>query len=95
MRLTIIPLDNVVTIDGISFNTIDLSSIPLDVHAIQWYNTIGEVEIKDVETGRMLRNNTIDSISTYQSIIDQFYILKNEADAKQAEITAEETIIEV
>ena len=45
MRMTIIPIDSRVTIDGISIGDLDLSWIPENVHAVQWYDTYGEVEL--------------------------------------------------
>jgi len=45
MRLTIIPIDKTVYVDGNS-RFLDLSScaIPENIHALQWYETEGEVE---------------------------------------------------
>lgn len=50
MRLTIIPFDGFVNVDGNSkFQPLDLSScgIPIDVHALQWYDTRGWIEFRD------------------------------------------------
>lgn len=49
MRLIIIPSDKFISIDGQGLLDIeqDLSWIPPDVHAVQWYDTWGEVEYKD------------------------------------------------
>ena len=44
MRLTIIPSDGAVYKDGISYSRLDLNFIPQDVHALQWYETEGEIE---------------------------------------------------
>ena len=46
MRLTIIPTDGAVYIDGAAYSGLDLSFIPTDVHALQWYDTYGELEFK-------------------------------------------------
>jgi hypothetical protein len=45
MKLTIIPVDKTVYVDGNS-RVLDLSScgIPVNIHALQWYETEGEVE---------------------------------------------------
>lgn len=43
MRLTIIPNDNMVIIDGVGA-IVDLSHLPATVHAIQWDGSAGEVE---------------------------------------------------
>ena len=49
MRLTIIPSDNAVYINGVFKATLDLSdcNIPSTVHALQWYDTRGWIEPKD------------------------------------------------
>ena len=49
MRLTIIPSDKKVGVNGLTFSDINLSScaIPANIHALQWYETEGEVEFTD------------------------------------------------
>ena len=50
MRLTIIPIDGSVIVDGDpKFQPLDLSAcgIPADVHALQWYSTRGWIEFRD------------------------------------------------
>ena len=50
MRLTIIPSDGFVNVDGNpKFQPLDISGcdIPADVHALQWYETRGWVEFRD------------------------------------------------
>jgi hypothetical protein len=44
MRLTIIRADGAVYKDGFSYAGLDLSDVPANVHALQWYETEGEVE---------------------------------------------------
>jgi len=48
MRLTIIPSDNCVYVNGVAKNNLNLSAcgIPSDVHALQWYETRGWIEPK-------------------------------------------------
>jgi hypothetical protein len=58
MRLTFISGDRAVYINGVSYSDIDLSScgIPSDVHALQWYDTYGEIELKrSFVNGRMFQ----------------------------------------
>jgi predicted metal-dependent hydrolase len=49
MRVTIIPEDKFISIDGKGLLNIqhDFSWIPQNVHAVQWYDTWGEVEYND------------------------------------------------
>ena len=46
MKLTIVPDDKKVGIDGVFLSNINLSTcgIPANIHALQWYETEGEVE---------------------------------------------------
>jgi hypothetical protein len=75
MRLTVITQDSYVNINSVGYK-VDLSSLPPGIHAIQWYETWGEIEWED-ETGRMVRNEVIGSITDYQWIIDAWNV-KNE-----------------
>jgi hypothetical protein len=51
MRLTIIPTDGTVIIDGVPRCELSLSScnIPNNVHALQWYDIKGWIEFQDPE----------------------------------------------
>lgn len=91
MRVTIIPVDGSVSVDGVGFGRLDLSFIDPSVHAVQWYDTHGEVEIKDPVTGRMVANEVITSIDAYQPAIDGWQTAKaaqDEAIAAEAAQTA-------
>jgi hypothetical protein len=44
MKLTIIRADGAVYKDGVSYSGLDLTAVPADVHALQWYGTEGEIE---------------------------------------------------
>jgi hypothetical protein len=83
MRVTVIPSDGLVSIDGEGFSGIDLSSLASSIHAIQWYDTEGEVEIKDVR-GRMVENREITSFDEFAFVISLWEAakLKAEQEAK-------------
>lgn len=81
MRVTIIPVDGSVSVDGKGFGGLDLSFMDASVHAVQWYETHGEIEVKDPVTGRMVANEVITSIDAFQPAINLW----------QAAKTAEET----
>jgi hypothetical protein len=76
MRITIIPSDGFISVDGEGFSGLDLSFIDKNIHAIQWYNTEGEVEMKD-NTGRIITNQKITSLSTYQKALEKWQEIKN------------------
>ena len=81
MRLIIVPDDGSVSVDGKGFGGLDLSFMDASVHAVQWYETHGEIEVKDPATGRMIANEVITSIDAFQPAINLW----------QAAKTAEET----
>ena len=76
MSLTIIPVDGYVNVDGKGFEGLDLSFMDASVHAVQWYETHGEVEVKDPVTGRMVANEVITSIDAFQPALDAWQAAK-------------------
>jgi hypothetical protein len=62
MRLTIIPVDGAVYKDGYSYSGLDLSSVPANVHALQWYETEGEIEFSGKPK---LQNETITELPSW------------------------------
>jgi hypothetical protein len=88
MKLTIIPSDKTICIDEQCILGIqqDLSWIPTDIHALQWYDTYGEVEYNDGSP-----NEKIEELGIYQqAVIDhQNEIQRIEDEKITAEIAAE------
>jgi hypothetical protein len=86
MRVTIITEDGFVSIDNEGYGELDLSFIPYAVHALQWYDTDGEIEYQD-DRGRATENKVITSLTEFP-YFDQCYQLwqqaKVEADAHAA-----------
>lgn len=87
MKVTIVPADNSVSIDGVGLGELDLSFMDASVHAVQWYETHGEIEIKDPVTGRMVENRVITSIEPFQPAIDAWQARKTLVDQAAAAIT--------
>ena len=85
-RVTIIPDDEFVSVDGESYHDIDLSFINSDIHAVQWYGDEGEVEYKD-ERGRATHNEIIISLEPFQAALDAWAVKKAEVESilEQAE----------
>jgi len=85
MRLTIIPGDKYIAIDNNGLLDIqqDLNWIPSNVHALQWYDTWGEVEYND-ETP----NERIENLGIFEQAVadfnDEKKILQDELDAIEA-----------
>ena len=74
MKLTIIPIDGAVYVDGVSYAGLDLSGcqIPDDVHALQWKDTAGWIEFVD----------NADGIKPQNQLITELPLWANEAKAK-------------
>jgi hypothetical protein len=94
-RVTIIPVDGFCSVEGNGYIGIDMVSVPEDVHAIQWYGTHGEVEIKDSVTGKLVRNEFITDLSAYQSVLASYWATRTAVEASQAAAIADDQIVEV
>jgi hypothetical protein len=81
MKLTIIPSDKTIGIDGKFYLDIqeDFSWVPADVHAVQWYETWGEVEFID----KNVPNERIEELGIYEQAIE---IYDNETKKIQDEL---------
>ncbi len=79
MRVTIITTDQYCAVDGEGYYGVDMSSVPLDQYAVQWYETWGEVEYRTVD-GYKPPNTRIDSIEPYQPVLDSWAVKKYEHD---------------
>jgi len=80
MRVTIVADDNIVLVGSQFPQTVDCSALVAEgKHAVQWYETYGEVEFKggfDVERGIQTRppNQFITDFSPYQSYLDAYNV---------------------
>jgi len=61
MRLCIITNDKMISKDGEAYSGLDVSYIPTTVHALQWYETYGEIEHKNNQLGIKPPNEHITS----------------------------------
>jgi hypothetical protein len=88
MRITIIPSDKTIGIDGEFLLKIeqDFSWIPENVHAVQWYDTWGEVEYADGSP-----NERIEELGLYEQAIVDF---NNEIQRIEDKQKAQEEAIE-
>ena len=69
MRVTIIPIDKWIRKDDISINLPEWNFNDSNIHAIQWYNTKGEIEYKETEDSPQ-RNESITDDSILQPYLD-------------------------
>jgi hypothetical protein len=77
MKLTIIPSDNTVYVDGICYGDIDMSWIPeIDgkiIHAVQWSDNEGEIEFVGSE-----QNLKIKTVGVFKKAVDLWKIKKQD-----------------
>jgi hypothetical protein len=72
MKVSIVPVDGAVSVDGVGFGNLDLSSVSPSVHAVQWYDTYGVVEFKEffLDGGvTKPQNQLIVSFSEYEPVL--------------------------
>lgn len=84
MRVTILPDDKSVSVNGEWYADLDLSFLDSTIHAVQWYDTHGEIERKDPVTKRMTSNEEITSFDEFQPAIAAWQAKKDEVAAATA-----------
>ena len=88
MRVTIVPIDKIVNIDGTVISGVDLSFIDPSVHAVQWYGTTGSVEYKDVNLDDIIKlthQEEITDIAPFQMAIDAALAKKQKTELEQGQ----------
>jgi len=88
MRVTIIPDDGFVSVDGVGYAGLDLSAIDPSIHAVQWYGDNGEVEVRNPVTRKMVENRSITSFDEFQPVLNVWQAKKDEVAA------AAQTVVE-
>jgi len=93
MRLTIIPCDKSVYIDGVAYLDIDMTWIPTiegkEIHAVQWSNDEGEIEF----VGNF-QNLKIETLGVFEKAIKLWKVQKEKAEKLEKQrIEEEERII--
>lgn len=76
MRVTIIPADGFVSVNGEGYGRLDLSFMGADIHALQWYGTDGEIERRDGR-GRIVANEEFADLTPYQPALDAWQVAKS------------------
>lgn len=91
MKLVIVADDKRVCVDGVCYDDLNMTSLDVLVHAVQWNGQFGEVEYKPVfEDGQIAKpqNQIITSIDQYQWAVDAWNIAKAAEDVAIAEAKA-------
>jgi len=71
MKVTIVPEDKTVVVDGLAASNIDMSGIDQHIHAVQWRDNKGEIEWKESSEGGM-HNEEIFSFERFEFILDRY-----------------------
>ena len=99
MKLTIIKNDGAVYKDSVSYDNLSLPTIPSDVHALQWNESIGHIEfvdnVKGNETITELPSWANDALTAWQTAYEfqqaEIARLQAEAETKRLAKLAEQT----
>jgi len=62
MKLSIVTDDKMVAKDGVGYFDLDISYVQNTVHALQWYETYGEIEYKSTGPYRKPENEQITAL---------------------------------
>lgn len=79
MRITVIADDKSISIDGETYDKISMPELPSNIHAIQWYDTFGEIEFKtEVQGNKFIKpeNQIITDLNSYSWIAEKHAIAK-------------------
>jgi len=90
MKLTIIADDNSVFVDGDGLDGLDLSALDASIHAVQWYDTYGEVEYKT----QFVDGSLIKPVNQVITSVDEFSWVLQVLSDKKAALAAEQSAIE-
>lgn len=73
MKITILPSDGVVGVDGL-FRLVDLADVSPTIHAVQidTAKNRGEIEFREAEDGSRAANERITDFTPFQKYVDRF-----------------------
>ena len=61
-KLTIVPTDGRISVDGLAYIELSMTGVPKNIHALQWYGKGGEIEYIADDYGETKPNTRIDSL---------------------------------
>ena len=87
MRLSVVVSDATVYLDGVPMMGLDLSCVPADVHAFQWYGDKGEIEFIAGDTKPA--NASVSELPSWtEQAIQKWNEAKQAKDAEEAHFAA-------
>jgi hypothetical protein len=89
MKLTIVPDDKAVYVDGLAIFGFDMSPVPSNIHALQWKANIGWLEYVDADDGSKPQNQVITEIPDWATTLyNEWLTQKADNDARAAAAAA-------
>jgi hypothetical protein len=73
MRVTVIPEDKWIRKDEVSVNLPEWNFHDPDIHAIQWYDTYGEIEWKNPQRNESITDDSI--LQPYLAALDAYLVV--------------------
>lgn len=81
MRVTIVPIDETVIVDGRAITGIDMSNIDSEIHAVQWGGEGGEIEYVVNSEGIKPPNMKITDLAQFQPQLNEWTVKRDAQDA--------------
>jgi hypothetical protein len=88
MRVTVIPADRTVIVDGDARKVCKRVAFPKGVTAIQWYGKGGEIEFDRDDEGHRPENKKITDFTSYQGFVIEHAKAKKRDEDARAEVKA-------
>ena len=82
MKLTIVPADKMIIVDGVPVRVPD-AAYPAGVHAIQWYGDKGEIEYTNAPGEPKPLNKAITDVTPYLPLVEAWKVEKARQDAER------------
>jgi hypothetical protein len=81
-----------VGVDGLFYSDLNAEQLAPNVHAVQWYETHGEVEYKNVDTGRITANVEITNLDDFEFAVSAWQVFHAEVLATAAAKAEQEAL---
>jgi hypothetical protein len=89
MKLTIVPDDKAVYVDGLAIFGFNMASVPSNIHALQWKTNIGWIEYVEDENFVKPTNQTITELPDWATALyNEWLVQKADLDARAAAAAA-------
>lgn len=70
-RVVIIPQDKFCIVDNVGYEGVDMSTVSLDISAVQWLNGSGWIEFNNTPEGKPA-NQPIDSLDAFSAVLESW-----------------------